>query len=69
LSQGVLFGALWYGVRVLGFSAAHSELWRNILPGVGWGVAFHHYLVDGRIWHVRRSPLLSRAIETTEIAA
>jgi hypothetical protein len=33
------------------------------LLGLGWGVAFHHYLVDGRIWRVRRSPAVARALD------
>jgi hypothetical protein len=62
LMFGIGLGALWYGIRVLGAAAAHSELQRNLLVGLGWGVAFHHYLVDGRIWHVRRSKSVSRAL-------
>jgi len=60
---GVALGAVWYGVRVLGVAAVHSDLTRNLLVGLGWGIAFHHYLVDGRIWHVRRSPTVSAALE------
>lgn len=60
--QGVLFGAIWYVVRVIGASAAHSDLQRNVLLGLAWGVAFHHYMVDGRIWHVRSSATVSRAL-------
>jgi len=63
LAFGVSLGAVWYGIRVLGVAASHSELQRNLLIGLGWGVAFHHYLVDGRIWHVRRSKPVSRALE------
>jgi len=48
---------------VLGAAAAHHGLACNVLLGLGWGVAFHHYLVDGRIWRVRRSASLSRALD------
>ena len=33
------------------------------LLGAGWGVAFHHYLVDARIWRLRRAPGVARAID------
>ena len=46
---------LWYGARVLGAHLAGAGLVRNVLLGLGWGVAFHHYLVDGRIWRTRRA--------------
>jgi hypothetical protein len=59
---GLALGAVWYGLRVAGIAAAHTELHRNLLIGLGWGVAFHHYLVDGRIWHVRRSSAVSGAL-------
>ncbi|HEY2107827.1 MAG TPA: hypothetical protein VGH29_18665 [Candidatus Binataceae bacterium] len=65
---GLALGIIWYGVRVIGVAAAHSELQRNLLIGLGWGVAFHHYLVDGRIWHVRRSPTVSQALASGEAA-
>ncbi len=64
LADGLWLGVAWYGLRVVGVAAAHSELQRNLLIGLGWGVAFHHYLVDGRIWHVRRSTAVSRALAT-----
>src|SRR5262249_22918824 len=43
LSFGVLLGLLWYGPRVMGLAVVASDLGRNILLGLGWGVAFHHY--------------------------
>jgi hypothetical protein len=64
LMWGLALGVIWYGVRVIGVAAVHSELQRNLFIGLGWGVAFHHYLVDGRIWHVRRSAPLSQALAT-----
>ena len=58
LLGGVIFGALWYLPRILGAAAA-PPLWRELLIGAGWGVAFHHYLVDARIW---RKPALKGAL-------
>jgi hypothetical protein len=63
LAAGLVLGVLWYGPRVLGVAATSSDLVRNLLLGLGWGVAFHHYLVDGRIWRVRRSPQVARALD------
>jgi hypothetical protein len=63
LAAGVALGIVWYGPRVLGAAAMHHELARNLLVGLGWGVAFHHYLIDGRIWRVRRSPAVSHALD------
>ncbi len=63
LALGLTLGLIWYGPRVLGVAAVHSYLARNVLIGLGWGVAFHHYLVDGRIWRVRRSSVVSRALD------
>jgi hypothetical protein len=40
-----------------------ASLGRNVLLGLGWGIAFHHYLVDARIWRVRRSPQVTRALD------
>ena len=54
---------VWYGPRVLGAHLAGPGLLRNVLLGVGWGVAFHHYLVDARIWRLRRAPAVARAID------
>src|SRR5262249_10250416 len=64
LTLGVLLGVAWYGPRVLGVALAESHLLRNSLLGLGWGVAFHHYLVDGRIWRVRRSREVARALDS-----
>jgi hypothetical protein len=54
LALGSLLGLAWYGPRIIGVALVHTDLARNILLGLGWGVAFHHYYVDGRIWRVRR---------------
>jgi hypothetical protein len=56
LSLGVLLGLAWYGPRILGVALSGNDLARNVLLGFGWGVAFHHYYVDGRIWRTRRRP-------------
>ena len=56
LAIGLLFGFLWYGPRTLGVAVAETDLIRNVLLGLGWGVAFHHYVIDARIWRVRRRP-------------
>ena len=50
LALGLILGAVWYGPRVLGVAMVESDLARNALLGLGWGVAFHHYFVDGKIW-------------------
>lgn len=63
LALGLTLGVVWYGFRVLGVAAVHSDFSRNMLIGLGWGVAFHHYLVDGRIWRLRRSSVVSRALD------
>jgi hypothetical protein len=63
LAAGLVLGVLWYGPRVMGAQLAGPGLLRNVLLGLGWGVAFHHYLVDGRIWRVRRSPAVARALD------
>jgi hypothetical protein len=55
LLAGLGLGVAWYGARVLGAHVAGPGWARNTLLGLGWGVAFHHYLVDGRIWRTRRS--------------
>lgn len=57
LMLGSLLGLAWYGPRIMGVAFVHSDLARNMLLGLGWGVAFHHYFVDGRIWRVRRGPV------------
>jgi hypothetical protein len=69
LCSGVSLGVVWYGVRLLAPAVSSSELGRNLFVGLGWGVAFHHYLVDGRIWHVRRSKAVSRALENGAAAS
>jgi hypothetical protein len=63
LSLGLLLGLVWYGPRVMGVALTSSDLLRNALLGLGWGVAFHHYLVDGRIWRVRRSREVAQALD------
>jgi hypothetical protein len=63
VGAGLALGLVWYLPRVLGVQAAGPGLVRNVLVGLGWGIAFHHYLVDGRIWRVRRSPAVGRAID------
>jgi hypothetical protein len=63
LAAGLGLGAIWYGPRVLGAHLAGPGLVRNVILGVGWGVAFHHYLVDARIWRLRRAPAVARAID------
>jgi len=63
LTAGLALGLIWYGPRVLGAHLAGPGLLRNVLLGLGWGVAFHHYLVDARIWRLRRAPAVARAID------
>jgi hypothetical protein len=63
LTLGVALGLAWYGPRVLGVALLQSNLARNCLLGLGWGVAFHHYLVDGYIWRVRRSRTVAQALD------
>lgn len=63
LAAGLALGVIWYGPRLLGAQLAGPGLLRNVLLGVGWGVAFHHYLVDARIWRLRRAPAVARAID------
>jgi hypothetical protein len=61
LVAGLALGGAWYGPRVLGTHLAGPGLLRDVLLGLGWGVAFHHYLVDGRIWRSPRKPALAVA--------
>jgi hypothetical protein len=68
LAFGIALGVVWYGPRLIGLAVAEADLLRNVLLGVGWGVAFHHYLVDGRIWRVRRSPGVASALDAGAIA-
>jgi hypothetical protein len=63
LAGGLMLGLVWYGLRVPAVVALTNETARNIVLGLCWGVAFHHYLVDGRIWRVRRTPALAQALE------
>lgn len=64
LLAGLALGLVWYVPRVVGGLLAPTPLWRNLCLGFGWGIAFHHYLVDGRIWRVRRLPAVGRALDT-----
>lgn len=63
LGWGILLGTIWYGPRVMGVALSGSSLIRNLLLGFGWGVAFHHYYVDSRIWRVRRTPSIAEALD------
>jgi hypothetical protein len=63
LAAGVALGLAWYGPRIVGVAAVPPSLARNVLLGLGWGVAFHHYLLDGRIWRLRRSPQVAQALD------
>ena len=63
LGAGVVLGMLWYVPRAVGPHLAGASLLGNVCMGLGWGVAFHHYLVDGRIWRLRRVPGVGRALE------
>lgn len=68
LGAGVALGALWYLPRILGPHLAGLTTLGNVFLGLGWGVAFHHYLVDGRIWRVRRTPGLAQALDRPLLA-
>lgn len=63
LAVGLAFGVLWYGPRTLGVAMAQTDLIRNMLLGLGWGIAFHHYFVDARIWRVRRTPAVAATLD------
>jgi hypothetical protein len=63
LGLGTLLGLLWYGPRILGVALAPAGTLRNALLGLGWGVALHHYYIDGRIWRVRRHAAVAQALE------
>jgi len=63
LGLGLILGIVWYVPRVYGVAIVHGNLARNVLLGLGWGVAFHHYLVDGRIWRVRRTQGVAAALD------
>jgi hypothetical protein len=69
LTLGVALGVLWYGPRVLGVALLQPGVGRNMLLGLGWGIALHHYFVDGRIWRVRRQPTLAQALEAGAVVA
>ncbi|MGB8507549.1 MAG: hypothetical protein WCD76_04010 [Pyrinomonadaceae bacterium] len=69
LTLGLALGLVWYLPRVLGVALVQASLARNVLLGLGWGVAFHHYLVDARIWRVRRTRGLAEAIDAGAIKA
>jgi len=63
---GSLFGLAWYGPRFMGTAIAGTAglfLVTNILLGLGWGVAFHHYFVDARIWRVRSTPNVGNSLD------
>src|SRR5262249_26094703 len=64
LTFGTLLGIGWYGLRVFGAHHLGASLAGNMLVGFCWGIAFHHYLVDSRIWRSSRSPALVRALST-----
>ncbi len=68
LGLGVLFGLGWYGPRILGVALVSPSLWRNVLLGLGWGIAFHHYAIDGRIWRLRRAPSLTAALDRASVS-
>ena len=63
LAAGLALGVVWYGPRVMGAHLAGPGLLRNVILGVAWGVAFHHYLVDAKIWRLRRAPAVAQAID------
>jgi hypothetical protein len=60
---GLAFGVFWYAPRTLGVAMAQTDLIRNMLLGLGWGIAFHHYFVDARIWRVRRTPAIAETLD------
>lgn len=68
LGLGVVLGLVWYGPRILGPALTANPLLINLLLGLGWGVAFHHYVVDGRIWKVRRTPAVAAALDRGAVA-
>jgi hypothetical protein len=63
LALGLLLGVSWYGPRVFGVALASQDLLRNVLIGLGWSVAMHHYLVDGFIWRVRRDRRVAQSLD------
>jgi len=69
LALGLLLGVVWYVPRVFGVAIVQGSLTRNVLLGLGWGVAFHHYVVDGRIWRVRRTHGVAQALDAGAVKA
>jgi len=69
LTLGLLLGAVWYVPRVYGVALTHDTLTRNILLGLGWGIAFHHYVVDARIWRVRRHKNVAATLDAGAVPA
>ena len=69
LTLGLALGLVWYMPRVLGVALVQASLARNVLLGLGWGVAFHHYIVDARIWRVRRTRGVAEAIDAGAVKA
>ena len=69
LGLGLILGVVWYVPRVFGVAIAQGTLARNVLLGLGWGVAFHHYLVDGRIWRIRRTQGVAAALDAGAASA
>jgi hypothetical protein len=62
IGLGLVLGLLWYGLRVFGVNRLGPSLAGNALMGFCWGIAFHHYLLDSRIWRPSRSAAVSRAL-------
>jgi hypothetical protein len=69
LGFGMLLGLFWYGPRILGVAMVPAGLCRNVLLGLGWGVALHHYFIDGRIWRVRRHTEVAQALDAGAAAS
>jgi hypothetical protein len=69
LALGSLFGLAWYVPRLVGVSLVGSDVARNVLLGLGWSIALHHYVVDGRIWRTRRGGEVARALDAGGRAA
>lgn len=69
LGLGLILGMVWYVPRVFGVALVQGNLARNVLLGLGWGVAFHHYLVDGRIWRVRRTQGVAAVLDAGAVSA
>jgi hypothetical protein len=69
LTLGLILGLVWYVPRIFGVAVVQGNLARNILLGLGWGIAFHHYIVDGRIWRVRRTQGVAAALDAGAVKA